>query len=86
MKANDLLPDELNSKDFGGQIVRKGTVGAFIINHRVAINPEVSSEDRAAALEDMVDAIPALRALGIFEVFELRDPAIRAFVAEKLAG
>ncbi|MGB3746988.1 MAG: hypothetical protein WA961_02215 [Rhodanobacter sp.] len=30
--------------------------------------------------------LPALRALGVFELFELRDPALRAWLADELAG
>ena len=30
--------------------------------------------------------LPALRALGVFELFELRDPALRAWLADELDG
>jgi hypothetical protein len=29
--------------------------------------------------------LPALRALGVFELFELRDPALRAWMEDELA-
>jgi hypothetical protein len=29
---------------------------------------------------DMIDALPALRAIGLFDVFEIRDAALRALV------
>jgi hypothetical protein len=29
--------------------------------------------------------LPALRALGVFELFEIRDPALRAWLADELA-
>jgi antirestriction protein ArdC len=76
MKASDLLPDDANAKDFGGVTVRKGTVGAFIVNHRVFTDPNASPAAKAAALHDMAEAIPAMEALGIFEVFELRNSAV----------
>jgi hypothetical protein len=30
--------------------------------------------------------LPVLRALGVFRLFELRDPALRAWVADELAA
>jgi len=30
--------------------------------------------------------LPALRALGVFDLFELRDPALRAWLDDELAG
>jgi hypothetical protein len=30
--------------------------------------------------------LPTLRALGVFELFELRDPALRAWLADELAA
>jgi hypothetical protein len=30
--------------------------------------------------------LPALRALGVFELFELRDPALRAWLADEMGG
>jgi hypothetical protein len=29
--------------------------------------------------------LPALRALGVFELFELRDPALKAWIDDELA-
>jgi len=30
--------------------------------------------------------LPTLRALGVFELFELRDPALRVWLADELAA
>ena len=35
MQAQDLLPDDRNVAQFEGVTVRKGTVGAFLVNARV---------------------------------------------------
>jgi hypothetical protein len=40
----------------------------------------VSAQNQAEAERDIVDAIPALRALGIFDVMEIRDAALRALI------
>ncbi len=80
MRAEHLLPDGQNQAELNGVTVRKGTVGAFLFNARVLGTPDASPEARAEARADIQAALPALRALGIFEVFELRDPALRAWI------
>lgn len=80
MRAEDLLPDHLNQTDIDGVAVRKGTVGAFLANARVLQDAAASEAARADAQCDVADALPALRALGLFDVLEIRDAALRAFV------
>ncbi|WP_133647037.1 hypothetical protein [Paraburkholderia flava] len=80
MRAEDLLPDHLNQTDIDGVAVRKGTVGAFLANARVLQDAAASEAARADAQRDIADALPALRALGLFDVLEIRDATLRAFV------
>lgn len=80
MKAHDVLPDEMNQGTFNGVTVRKGTVGAFLANARVCLDPAAAPEAVADARRDIQDAMPALRALGLFEVLEPRDPALRKWM------
>lgn len=77
MRAEDLLPDEINQGQFNGTTVRKGTVGAFLINARVLADPQSSDEQRRSAEQDVVEALPALRALGLFEILQVRDQHLR---------
>ncbi|MEW6346587.1 MAG: hypothetical protein AB1704_38625 [Pseudomonadota bacterium] len=80
MRAEELLPDHVNQADLNGVTVRKGTVGAFLFNARVWCDGSAGVQTRAAAERDIVDALPALRALGIFEVMEIRDAALRTLI------
>jgi len=80
MKAEDLLPDHVNQADINGVVVLKGTVGAFLANARIWTDRSSSAQGREDAERDIVDALPALRALGIFEVLEIRDAALRLMV------
>lgn len=80
MRATDLLPDDTNHADAGGVTVRKGSVGAFLVNARVLADATASADARATAERDLIELVPALRALGLFEIFEIRDPALRALV------
>lgn len=75
-----MLPDHANQIDAGGTTIRKGTVGAFLVNARVLTDPNAAPAERARAEADAIDALPALRALGLFDVLEVRDPALRAWL------
>lgn len=80
MKAHELLPDHVNQRDLDGVTVRKGTVGAFLVNARIWCDRDASAQNRAEAERDIVDALPALRALGIFDVMDVRDAALRGLI------
>jgi hypothetical protein len=80
MRAADILPDDLNDVTLNGVSVRKGTVGAFLVNARVWADPLTPANERTAVESDIVEALPALRALGLFDLLEIRDPRLRALV------
>ena len=81
MRAEDLLPDHQNQfKSPDGTIIRKGTVGAFLANAKVWCDPAAEPVQRADAERDLLDSLPALRALGLFEVLSISDDALRDFV------
>ncbi|WP_175755423.1 hypothetical protein [Burkholderia cepacia] len=80
MRAEQMLPDHANQIDADGTTIRKGTVGAFLINARILTDPNAAPVERARAEADAIDALPALRALGLFDILEIRDPALRAWL------
>lgn len=80
MRAEDILPDDTNEASFAGLAVRKGAVAAFLANARAFADPALASDARAAALADIEDALPALRALGLFDVLEIRHAPLRALI------
>ena len=84
MRAQDLLPDNVDHGDFNGVQVRKGSVGAFLANAQVLTNPAASAEARKIAERHIIDGLPALRALGLFEVLQIRDETLRAIVDARL--
>jgi hypothetical protein len=73
MRAEDRLPDAINESLIDGVVVRKGTVGAFLANARVWSDRTSSDEARTIAERDIVGALPALRALGLFDVLNGRE-------------
>ncbi|AOR69875.1 hypothetical protein BBJ41_19910 [Burkholderia stabilis] len=80
MRAEQMLPDQTDRMTIGETTIRKGTVGAFLVNARVLTDPNATLAERACAEADAIDALPALRAIGLFDVLEVRDPALRAWL------
>ncbi|MGX9731010.1 hypothetical protein OPV09_09170 [Janthinobacterium sp. TB1-E2] len=85
MRAEDVLPDQQNQGQFNGVTVRKGTVGAFLANAKVWLDESSGIDEKAIAKRDIVDALPALRALGLFDIVQVRDAALRELVAASAA-
>ena len=80
MKARDILPDHLNEGEIAGVLVRKGTVAAFLANARTWTSAAASADQKAEAERDILEALPALRALGLFEILRPRDAQLRALL------
>jgi hypothetical protein len=81
MRAQDVLADDTDEAAFAGVTVRKGTVGAFLANARVWIDPDTDAESRAAAEHDILEAVPALCAIGLFDVLDPKNPELRDLIA-----
>ena len=80
MRAEDVLPDAVNQAVIEGVTVRKGSVGAFLANAKILLDSNSTLEDRTLAEKDLISLIPALRALGIFEVLQIRNEELRRLV------
>lgn len=80
MQAQDILPDGQDFTVINGSTVRKGSVAAFLANARVLEDASASAEDRQTAQQDLRSLLPTLEALGLFDIFELRSPALHAEV------
>lgn len=83
MKAGDVLPDTQDQVERDGIVIRKGTVGAFLANARTWLAHDTDIEARAHAEADMIDALPSLRALGLFDVLSIRNEALRGLLEKK---
>ena len=81
MRAEDVLADQQNQGQFNGVTVRKGTVGAFLANARLWLDETTSDAERSIAERDILDALPALHALGLFDILQVRDSALRELVS-----
>ncbi len=83
MRAQDILPDNVNTFEKDGVTLRKGSVAAFITNASLLRAADTTPTMREEAMRDIAEFLPSLRALGLFDVFEVRDPELRALVADR---
>ena len=80
VKPEDVLADGEEYADFGGASIRKGSVAAFIGNVRALAEAEPSSPQWHEIVAQMRELKPALERIGVLDVFEVRDPELRALV------
>ena len=80
MRAEDILPDDIDHGRFDGVVIRKGTVAAFLANAKTLSRADATPAESSAAQRDIAESLPALRALGLFDVLAIRDDALRAWV------
>jgi hypothetical protein len=82
VRPEDVLSDEATSATIGGVEVRKGTLGAFIANAKL-LESMSASDPRYAAIEAELRALaPAVRAVGLLDIFEPRSSHIAAMLAD----
>lgn len=58
----------------------------FIACAHQMLDPATPEAVRRAIEPQLLAQLPVLRALGVFKLFELRDPALRNWVADELAA
>ncbi|MEO8780288.1 MAG: hypothetical protein ABI389_16690 [Rhodanobacter sp.] len=57
---------------------------AFVVCAHQMLDPAATESLRREAEPRLLAQLPALRALAVFELFELRDPALRAWLKDEL--
>lgn len=72
----DVLADGVDGGIMNNTAVRKGTIKAMIDNIKALESVSPGSEDHDAIVAQIRELRPSLEALGLFTVFELRDPAV----------
>jgi hypothetical protein len=79
--AADVLADGVEGGEFQGMFVRKGSIAAFIANAKALAELEPGTPDYQVIADAIRDLKPALEALALFDVVEVRDPAVAAILA-----
>ncbi|MGN6323957.1 MAG: hypothetical protein ACTHNE_19745 [Dyella sp.] len=65
--------------------VSKSPLETFVACAHQMLDPATPEAVRRAMEPRLLAQLPALRALGVFELFELRDPALKAWIDDELA-
>lgn len=65
--------------------VSRSPLETFVACAHQMLDPATPEALRRAVEPRLLAQLPALRALGVFELFELRDPALKAWLADELA-
>ena len=77
-----MLEDGQDTRIVNGIQIRKGSLGAFVVNARRLDAYPVGSAGRGEILDQLRALAPAVRALGLLEVFEPRSEVLRQVFAE----
>ncbi|TFI43438.1 hypothetical protein E4P29_10435 [Rhodococcus sp. 1R11] len=80
VRPEDILPDGAERASFDGLPIRKGTVAAFVANAHALRDVEPGTEAHDELIATLKELAPQLAAIGMFEVFEPRDPQIAHLV------
>ncbi|MCU1695483.1 MAG: hypothetical protein JWR34_1546 [Mycobacterium sp.] len=83
MRPEDVLADDVNSATLNGTEVRKGSVAAFIANAKI-LESLALTEPLYSEVEAQLRAlVPAVRAVGVLDVFAPRTAAIAALIGDE---
>jgi hypothetical protein len=58
----------------------------FVVHAQLMLDPATPEALRREAEPRLLAQLPTLRALGVFELFAIRDPALAALVRDELAA
>lgn len=67
-------------------LISTSPLATFVACAHQMLDPATPETVRRAVEPQLLAQLPALRALGVFELFELRHPALRAWLQDELAN
>ena len=82
IRPEDVLADGVEATTFDGLDVRKGTVAAFVANAKKLALLGPDDVGRQPLERQLRDLAPALRAVGLLEVFAPRSADIAAILVQ----
>jgi hypothetical protein len=82
VRPDQLFPRGADGVEVDGVHVRKGSVAAFIQNALTLDGDRAPAEERADAAHDLQALVPAMRAINLFDVFDLRSRVVAELVGE----
>ena len=83
VRPSDVLPDDLDVGIMNGVSVRKGTIGAFVANVKLLEGLDPSDPGYQEVVDQLRALVPAVRAVGVFDVLAPRSPVLAEIIAER---
>jgi hypothetical protein len=80
VRPEDMLPADVNSREINGVEVRKGSVAAFVANARQLDRLDPSGSEYAQVASQLRALVPALRAVGVLDVFTPRSGVLAELI------
>ena len=82
VRPEDILPAGIESGVLNGLEVRKGSVAAFVANAKQLEQLTPGSDHYAEVSAQIVQLVPALRAVGVLDVFSPKSPDLADLIAQ----
>ncbi|MDO1529624.1 hypothetical protein QMK61_12360 [Fulvimonas sp. R45] len=74
----------IDSETAGDVLVESDALTDFVVNAQLMLDPATPEAVRLQAEPRLLALLPMLQALGVFELFAIRDPALAALVRDEL--
>jgi hypothetical protein len=81
VRPEDVLADNENFKIINGIKVRKGTIGAALLNAAILSSTTATSKEKEEAKKVIIELAPALVVLGIYDQVVWKNTEIQEIVA-----
>lgn len=82
VRPEDVLPEGIDSTAINGLTVRKGSVAAFVANALRLDDLTEGTPEHAAVVTQMRELAPALRTIGLLDVFRPRSAEVERILDE----
>ena len=77
-KPEDMLSDDENYFEQGGQTIRKGTMAAALANAEIIESSGATATEKQQAMEALQELAPVLKAIGLTKFLTWKNPDIQA--------
>jgi hypothetical protein len=83
-KEIDMSLLTIDSETAGGMLAESDALTDFVVNAQLMLDPATPEAVRLQAEPRLLSLLPTLQALGVFDLFAIRDPALAALVRDEL--
>jgi hypothetical protein len=83
---DDILPDGSDSTSIHGQMIRKGTIAAFLANLDILENNSIPEKNKLDALKVMKELAPAIITIGLHKHVIFKNPRVEELLINTAKG